>query len=203
MAISSGTILKVVASMLMPDNVIAQNVFYAVVTDLLTSDDEDDVVADLVTWVEAMYTELDVYVSTDIASSDIKVYEYDPTDDDWDEVGTDTWTDSFASADDMLPHGVAAIAHAKTIDPDTQATKYLPGWGEGSCVESDLSAGAQTAIANFCGVWTAPFGGTATGGDFSPGVWSTVGVVFKLFNEAFVVNGVVGYQRRRKPGVGI
>lgn len=203
MAISSGTILKVVVSLLLPDSVIAQNIFYTVVVDLLTSDDEDDVVADLVTWVEAMYDALSTSIVTDVAASDIKVYEFDPGDVDWDEVGSDTWTDTFASAQDMIPHGVAAIVHAKTIDPDVQATKFIAGIGDLSAIASDLTAGTITELADFAVLWVTPFGGTETGGDFAPGVWSTARTTFKLFNEVYVVNGVVGYQRRRKPGVGI
>lgn len=203
MSISSGTILKVVVSLLMPDSVIAQNIFYTVVTDLITSDDEGDVVSDIQDWVEAMYAPLNNYIVLGVEASDFKVYEYDPIDDDWDEVGADTWVDGFANASDMIPHGVAAISHAKTIDPDVQGTKFIPGFGDTVFIESDLSAGGVTAMGNFNDVWVTPFGGTATGGDFVPGIWSTVGVVFKLFNGNWVVNGVAGYQRRRKPGVGI
>lgn len=203
MAISSGTILRVVASLLLPSNVIAQNIFYAVITDLVTSDEEDDVVADMKTWVQAMYTEVAAHMYDGINGSDVKVYEYDPIDEDWDEVGSDTWNINFTLATDMAPHGVAGLAHAKTIDPDVQASKYLPGFGDVGFAGSALSAGLVTAITDFCGVWVTGFTGTETGGTVVPGVWSTVGVVFKLFNGNFVVNGLAAYQRRRKPGVGI
>lgn len=203
MAISSGTILKVVVSLLLPDSVIAQNVFYSVVADLVTSDAEDDVVLDLIDWVELMYTELNAYIVSSVVASDVKVYEYDHVDDDWDEVGTDAWSDGFASAGDMLPHGVAAVVHAKTIDPDVQATKFLPGFADGVFDDSDLSAGGVTAVLDFADVWGAPFTGTATGGLFGGGVWSVARGQFVLFNEVYICNGIAGYQRRRKPGVGI
>jgi hypothetical protein len=203
MAILTGTILKVVASILMPENVIAQNIFYAVVTDLVTSDDEDDVVADLVTWVELMYAELNEGVADVCAASDVKVYEYDPLDEDWDEVGSDVWTDGFALVSDMLPHGAAGLIHAKTTNPDVQAGKYIAGIGEVTCVESDWDIGAITRFADFAAVWVAPFVGTETGGTFGSGVWSTAKENFLLFNGIYIVNGLVAYQRRRKPGVGI
>lgn len=203
MAISSGTILKVVASLLMPDSVIAQNVFYAVITDLVTSDDEDDVVSDMVDWVEEMYTQTAGSTVSGVQASDVKVYEYDSVDDDWDEVGSDVWTDTFSHASDMMPHGVAFICHAKTTDPDTQATKYIGGFAETAALDSDVVAGTITQLADFCDSWTDVRVGTATGGDIGPGVWSEAGTVFKLFNGNYVVNGVTGYQRRRKPGVGI
>jgi hypothetical protein len=203
MSISDGTVLKIVVSMLMPDSVIAQNIFYSVVADLATSDDEEDVVTDLVTWVETMYANLNSFVADAVVGSDIKVYEYDDNDLDWDEVGTDTWADGFANTDDMLPHGCAALAHARTFDPDTQAGKYVPGFSEVACLDSDLTGAAVTAMANYCDDWVTAFVGTETGGTFGPGVWSTADAVFKLFIGTYVVNSVVSYQRRRKPGVGI
>lgn len=203
MAISSGTILRVVASMLLPDSVIAQNIFYTVVTDLVTSDDELDVVLDIGDWLADMYTQLASTVVDDVTASDYKVYEYDPIDDDWDEVGSDTWDDAFINSQDMVPHGVAGVCHAKSLDPDVQATKFLPGFGELGLTASDLSAGTISDMADFCDSWVTEFIGTATGGTFGPGVWSTPQEVFKLFSGVFVINGVAGYQRRRKPGVGI
>lgn len=203
MSISSGTFLKVVVSLLMPDSVIAQNIFYTVVVDLLTSDDELDVVADIRDWVEDMYSQIDAHVVNDVAASDFKVYEYDPLDDDWDEVGGDSWTDGFSNIDDMIPHGVAAICHAKSIDPDVQATKFICGLGEAVITESDLIGATITSLGDFNDSWTDGWGGIHTGGDFAPGVWSTAQNIFVLFNGNWVVNGVVGYQRRRKPGVGI
>ena len=203
MAISSGTILKVVASLLMPDSVIAQNVFYSVVADLVTSDDEADVVDDIITWVEAMYDNIKANIVSGVTTSDVKVYEYDSIDDDWDEVGSDTWSITMSNGNDMLPHGVAIVCHAKSLDPDVQATKYIPGFADSLITESDVQGGAVTTTALFCADWVTAFTGAATGGDFGPGVWSTVGTVFKLFNGDYSVNGQVGYQRRRKPGVGI
>jgi hypothetical protein len=201
-AITSGTVLKVVATLLMPDATIAQNVFYAVITDLVTSNDEVDVVSDCKDWVEAMYYQIIARVSDQVTGSDVKVYEWDSTDSDWDEIGSDTLDLFNAGAIDMLPHGVAAVVHAKTLDPDTQGTKFIAGLTEGQTVDSDLSAACLADLALFCDYWTDVRVGDATGGDIVPGVWSTKGPVFRAMNGNYSVNGVVGYQRRRKPGVG-
>lgn len=203
MAISSGTILKIVVSLLLPDTVIAQNIFYSVVADLTTSDAEEDVVTDLVTWVEAMYTTLAGIISDDVVASDIKVYEYDSIDDDWDEVGTSTWADTFSSTSDMMPHGVACLIHARSTDPDTHGSKYIAGLSENNALDSDITGAAVAVLANFADDWVDAFIGIETGGTFGPGVWSEVGTVFKLFNGNYTINGLIAYQRRRKPGVGI
>jgi len=203
MAVADGAILRIVASILFPESVIAQNVFYAVFADTGTSDDEADVVTDLGTWLEDMYDHLDGECIATLASGGFKVYNYDSIDDDWDEVGADTWADTFAGAGDMLPHGVAAVIHAKTTDPDVQAAKFLGGLTEDTQDNSILEATPLAELANFANEWTAPFVGAATGADFAPGVWSVAQQNFFLFNGVEVINATLGYQRRRKPGVGI
>ncbi len=202
MSIASGTVLRVVASLLFPDNVIAQNVFNLVVTDLVTSDDEEDVVLDCVDYIEALYTAIRTVMFNGLESSDVKVYEFDPLDNDWDEVGTGANTITYTGAAEMVSHGVAAVVHMRTIDPDTQGTKYLGGFVESSYNASNIGAPTLTALAAFLVTWYTPFSGAATGGDFSPVVWSPTGTVARLARESGYVNGQVGYQRRRKPGVG-
>lgn len=203
MAVPDGAVLRLVTAFLMPDAVIAQMVFNAVFADTGVSDDELDVVDDLVDWAEAMLTHLITRLVPEISTTDIKVYIYDALDDDWDEVGSDTWSVTFTNASEMLPHGIAAVVHAKTIDPDVQGTKFVPGLGEATQDESDLSAGILGDLADFADEWVTPFVGLATGGDFAPVVWSVVATTPKLMSGDIVVNGQVGYQRRRKPGVGI
>lgn len=202
MSITSGTVLRVVAQMLFPDSSVMQNVFNVVVTDLVTSDEEADVVIDIITWVEAMYDHLNAYIDSGVDADEVFVYEYDAIDDDWDEVGTDVWADSFAAVGGMSPHGVACLVLGRTIDPDVQGKKFIGGIQETSIAGSALAGLLITALANFGVEWFTPFAGTETGGTFAPVVWSPTGTVAKLMTGTSV-NGVAAYQRRRKPGVGI
>ena len=203
MAVSDGTILKIVASILMPDAVLVMNVFNAVFADTGTSNDEADVVSDLVDWVEALYATLNAQISSSSVASEVAVYEYDAIDDDWDEIGSDGWTDGFTNTDQILPFGVAPIVRMKTIDPDVQGRKFLPSWCEDTLANGYLGAGDLTAAANFAAEWITAFVGAATGGDFVPVVWSPTGKVPKVGNGVYIVNAISGYQRRRKQGVGI
>ena len=202
MAISSGTVLRVVAQMLFPDSSVMQNVFNVVVTDLVTSDAEEDVVTDCITWVEAMFTELVAYIDSGVDADEVFVYEYDAIDDDWDEVGSDIWTDAFAAVGGMSPHGVACLVIGRTIDPDVQGKKYIGGIQETSIAGSALAGLLITALTNFGVEWFTPFVGAETGGTFGPVIWSPTGTVPKVMTGASV-NGISAYQRRRKPGVGI
>lgn len=153
--------------------------------------------------MEDVYTELINLISSDVVMQQAKVYQFDVPGDDWDEVGTVVPVVTFASTPPMAPHGVAALTHAKTVDPDVTASKYIGGLEDNRVTDSDLSAGSLTLLAAFVLEWGLPFVGTATGAAFEPGVWSQVQSTFKLFNQAYIINGQVAYQRRRKPGVGI
>lgn len=201
--IPDNTVLRLVVSILLPESVLAQNVFYAVFRDTGASADADDLLSDLVDYVETMYNELNSYVNSTAAAAGLQVYLYDAVSDDWDEVGALQWTDAFVGSGDMLPHGATAVIHAKTTDPDVQATKYLPGLQEGNSAESDLGAPAIAAYVAFAIDWVQDDVGALTGGDIEPGVWSVKNNAFFHFNNIAIVNHVIGYQRRRKPGVGI
>lgn len=203
MAVADGAILRIVASLLFPESVIAQNVFYAVFADTGGSDDEQDVVDDLAEWLEDAYALLDGFIDTSVALTDIKVYVYDSIDDDWDEVGQASIGLGFSGAPDMLPHGVAYLTHAKTTDPDVQAGKFVGGFTEGGQSDGIWLAAINTVMATWGAAWVTSFIGTLTGGTFGPGVWSVAQHVFKLFNGTIVLNSIPAYQRRRKPGVGI
>lgn len=203
MAISEGTVLRIVGSLLFPDSVIAQNVWNAVLTTAGPSSDEDDVVSDMADWIEAIYTPFIANIQEDIITTDLKVYEYDPVDEDFDEVGATTWSVTFTNTLDMLPHGVACIMHMRTTDPDVQGTKFIGGIGETTVDVSDLTGGLLTNMGLALVEWYTQFEGAATGATFTPAVWSPTNLLaFGSLSDGYV-NAQVGYQRRRKPGVGI
>jgi len=203
MAVADGAIIRAVVSLLLPESVIAQNVFTCVFADTGTSDDEADVLSDLADWVEGVYANFQAQIDTDVALSGLTAYVYDAVGDDWDEIGSESLTDGFSAAGDMLPHGVAALSLARTTDPDVNGKKYWPGIGEGWQNQSVLTAAAITNFLAGAADWVAPFVGAATGADFGPGIWSEKNKNFYLMSGTIVQNAYLAYQRRRKPGVGI
>lgn len=203
MSVPNGAILRVVAEFLMPESVIAQNIFYCLFNDTGGSNDDQDVVDDLTDWLDNMYTNLITFISDDMALQISTVYIRDLVGDDWDELGTGIPTVTFTDTDTIVPHGVAPLVHAFSTDPDVRGSKYLPGFADTDVTESSISGGAVTALLALCADWVLSYVGAATGGDFDPGVWSPTNNAFYKFIDKFVVNGQVAYQRRRKPGVGI
>lgn len=203
MSVSANTILRVVGEVVMPATSLAQNVFYTKFLDDGGSNDDQDVIDDCAYWVDQIYNELTSQMSTLITPGECVVYQWDPIDLDWDELGSAALSDVFAGAGDMLPHGVAAVVTGRTVDPDVNGRKFFPGFVEAMCSESAWSGTALTALALAGAEWVTPYTGIETGSGFAPGVWSTVQSEFKAFVINYIINAIAGYQRRRKPGVGI
>ncbi len=203
MAIPTNAILRVVLSLLLPDQAIAQNVFYVLFENDGGSDDDQDVLDDLVTWMDDIYTEMDGAINTAVSLTGLKAYIYDTVGADWDEIGVGFPVVTFVGAADPMPNGIACLGHAPTVDPDVTGAKYWCGFGETSALDNDWSAGFIVGIVGAMTEWTDPFTGAVTTSGFIPGVWSVVQTAFKAFTTASSVNVQVAYQRRRKPGVGI
>lgn len=202
MALSANDILKVVVSLAFPDSVVAQNIFWTLFENTGGSADEEDVLDDIETWIEAIYDEIAAVMGADVTIDDAKVYVYDAGDDDFDEVGDRSLTVPFLQNDDFQPHGIAAVSNANTTNPDVQGRKYWGGFTEPSNLDGYLSGGIIAAMSLCVGVWIDPFVGVETGSDFVPGVYSLTKSTFYPFNLDASTNLLWGYQRRRKPGVG-
>ena len=203
MALSTNDILRVVVSLVLPDSVVAQNIFWVLFDNDGTSTDEDDVLDDLEDWIEGIYDNTKGSVSTAVSLDDMKVYVYDSVDDDFDEVGDRTVTTVGTSGTELLPHGVAVVTNIGTTNPDVQGRKYWAGFTEGLNDDGYIVSTAVASFALQAGDVITPFTGAATGSTFTPGVYSITRSAFFASNGEAGTNLLLGYQRRRKPGVGI
>jgi hypothetical protein len=203
MSLPVGTILKVVCTLVADDASLIQNVFGAVIGGSGGPFDEDDIVSDLTDWVDTMYGNLTGRIKSTIDPSEVKVYEYDAVDDDFDEVGTGVPTFVTSNTGATLPRGVAVLINAKTTDPDVNGKKYIGGltedaWGDGAWISAALAD-----IADFATDWYTPFVGAASGATMAGGIWSPTNKNFYLLSGTFIVPVTANYQRRRRPGVGV
>lgn len=203
MSLADGTILRIVASFLWSDGNVNQNVFNCKLSGAGAPWDELDVVDDAEDWLDNMYANLTTFMSDEIDGNEVLVYKYDAVGDDWDEVGSQSWTFNPTAAGDQLPRGVAGLTRLWTIDPDVQGKKYLPAMNEGVVADGLFSAATLVAFLAFAADWYLPFAGTASGATFTPGIWSVVGTVFKAAVDHIAANAIPAYQRRRKRNVGI
>lgn len=203
MSITDGTILRIVASFLWTDGNIVQNVFNAVVTGAGTPWDDEDIVDDADAWLDNMYANLSTHLSEYLDGNHVNVYKYDAIDDDWDEVGSQSWTFNPTNVNDEMPRGVAGLLNLWTTDPDVQGKKYIPGLTEGGLTDGLIGAGGLTDLLLFAADWATAFTGGVSGATWTPGIWSVAGTVFKAAVDHYSASAIPAYQRRRKRGVGI
>lgn len=203
MTIAVGNILRVVASMGYADGAVMQNVYNAVIGGAGGPYDEADIVDDAVDWAEAMYAEVVGDMTEDLFSTQVQVYVYDPIDDDWDEVGSDTWSWAPTDITKQLPRGNAALLVARTTDPDVNGKKYIPGLAEGSIGDGLINAPVVANLVSFGVEWLTQFVGGVSGATWDPGIWSPTRTNLFVMSGTLIVSNIVAYQRRRKRGVGI
>ena len=203
MAIATDAVLKAVVSMALPNSVVAQNVFWCTFDNDGTSADEEDVTDDLETWLEGVYANLLAQLSTGWSLTQLDAYVRDAVEDDFDEIGTSFLTGVGTDASQLLPHGAAALTRIQTVNPDVQGKKFWAGMTEGQNGTGNLTAAVITALGLANADWATAFTGAQTGSGFTPGVWSIAKTAFFAFANEQIINTFWGYQRRRKPGVGI
>lgn len=207
MAINDGDVLRASVNISLPDNVIAQNVFYWRLYDPTPNNPSDSQIktalglqlVDIYSTVEASIVD-----DVTILDADIDVIEW--AEDHWENVeNLGIYTLAIAGDDtgNMAPHGVSAVVTANTIRPQTRGRKFIPGIGEEFFDESDATATLTTRLTNFLTQWMADQ--SVTGASYLvPVVVGMVGASAGGWYDLIsgVVNTIAGYQRRRKPGVG-
>lgn len=203
MGISVGDVLKIVAVLAWVDGDIAQNVFAAVITGAGGPFDDQDIVSDAVEWVGDMYANVSGQLSDQSDGSEVRVYKFDDVDDDFDEIGSDSWTYDPTNTLHQMPRGVACLVNAKTSDPDVNGKKYLPAFTEGSADDGLWDTSPLANVALFAADWTTAFTGGTSGASWTPGIWSPTRLNIFPLTGAVIIPTIPAYQRRRKRGVGI
>lgn len=203
MSISVGDVLRVVAVLSWLDGNIMQNVFNAEIVGAGGPFDDGDVVDDAVEWMDDAYAPLVTKMSEDCDGAEVRVYKWDAIDEDWDEVGIDSWAFNPSSTAESLPRGVAGLVNAKSVNPDISGKKYMGALTEAEQVDGLLSAGEVTQLVLFATEWVQSFTGGTSGASWDPGIWSPTNQALYDMSNTIVVPSIPAYQRRRKRGVGI
>ena len=202
MTIAVGNILRVVCTIAALDGNVIQNVFNAIVTGSGGPFQESDIADDLNDWMDNVFGNMSAHIAADFDPSESTSYVYDPTDNDWDEIGSASPTFTTTNVNNALPRGVAMLINAKTSDPDVNGKKYVGGLTEGGWDGLDWNAGLVTAMGLFGFDWFTPFVGSASGATMTPAIWSPTRTAAYVLSGTFVIPTMASYQRRRKPGVG-
>ncbi len=202
MSVSPGQALKVVASLVMPGTTIAQNVYYAQYTGAAAASNED-VTADCTAWVETMMDTLEAFLTDVVSLSEVTVSKLVVTEPpEWEQIGIDPGIFAGIETMDTLPNGVALVVRVATTVGNRLARKYIPGISEGYS-EGAAFVPAMVVAALLYGLeWIA--GPADTGGrTYVAGIVSQLTGFFSSLGQTVIASVIPGYQRRRKPGVGV
>ncbi len=194
--------LKVVSTLAMPGLTIAQNVFYARYTAAAVVD-EDDVTDDMLAWVDDMFAGVQTILADVVSLSEVTVYKkvtVSPLE--FEQIGNLPGARIGLSTDHALPNGVALVIRVGTVALRSIARKYIGGINEGVSDGPDWAASALAGGAAFLADWIAG-PATVSGRTYEAGIVSTKDGLFKTFLPTGIVSSIPGYQRRRKPGVGV
>ena len=203
MTVSTGDILRIVATLLWTDGNVMQNVFNAVITGGTGPWDNEDVIGDALTWIEDVYANLVNHVSDEVDGSQIQGYKWDTVGLDWDEVASENWVFNPANLTDQIPRGAAALLNLKTTDPDVSGKKYFGGISEDRITDGLYTATFMTGLIAAGVDWATDFVGSVTGAAWDPGVWSPTHEAFYSAGTVIIIPFIPAYQRRRKRGIGI
>jgi hypothetical protein len=90
----------------------------------------------------------------------------------------------------------------KTSDTEITGRKFIPGFAESGIEDNNWGSGTLVSLALYAVEWASTW---VDPNDVTLviGVYSNTKNTFAASNGVEVVNGIAGYQRRRKPGVGI
>jgi hypothetical protein len=203
MALNVGDVLRVVAVLSWLDGDILQNVYNTEILSGTGPFDDDDVIDDMVDWLDVMYDNFVAQMSDEINGSECRVYVWDPVGADWDEVGINAFDFNPTNVGEQTARGVALLINAKSSDPDVSGKKYLGAFTEAAVSDGIFLSGEVTRGALFAADWFGDFVGAATGATFDPGIWSPTEETFFPMGTTAIIPSIPAYQRRRKNGVGI
>lgn len=209
MAPTDGDIYKVVVNIELPSLVMAQNVYAWELSDPTPDNPTNTNIMDaLELKLTSMYEDLDSQLADDVYVDDFEVdkVEWNDTLKYWETVeslGSEVLAVPGTNVDDSAPHGCACVVTADTSWPKTRARKFIPGVAEGAFTDSTLDGATLTALAAYVVEWLTDrvVVGDA---DLLPVVLAASGTKEgqALGLLAAGASAIVGYQRRRKPGVG-
>ena len=200
--INDGDIFKFVLTWSIGGATIAQNTYhYLADTDDPNSTYQDVLVA-LVLLQTTTFGTIDQLIASNVEGTFAELLYMDPISKLFSTVASTPVTGMKGTATGtQLPNGVAVLCKFFTDIGRSQGRKYLPGYNETDAKSNELGTGDSVPfLAWATGIITPIVVGLST---LSPGNFSTITKLVRLYTGIVAVNDLLAYQRRRKPGVGI
>lgn len=204
MSVSTGEVVKGVATHIIGDDVTSQSVWYwlAVLDEAV---DFATVLAAMIAKVEAIYDDIKSYVHQSTYLSDLiaHIWEWNAGESKWetgDLIGLDALSDTFEGTVTAFPNQVAGTMTAFSQDVNARARKSFGGLIETFATENEVTGAPFTAMAAAMVEWLTPIT-IAAGKTLYPCVATKYGAALPLLFG--LISGLAGTQRQRKPGEGI
>lgn len=157
--------------------------------------------------IESNFLDVDSVLSDTYSWDKIDCWRRDKLNQVWNGFGSATLSGlTGLSANDPEPHGVAAVGLIVTQLLRRQGRTFLPGIAETVTDDGLLTAGFLVAFALYLAGFVGPISVSAA--QLTWCTYNTIpGSIYEetssLYNGAVILNDIVGYQRRRKPLVGL
>lgn len=206
MTVAVNDIIRVVAEWDIPDGTIAQLVWHmhgasgASATDAVVG-------AAVLAALEAAWLNIDQDVSDTVTGSLIEIYRRDLVNHRWDGIDSRPITAADGTdASSMISHGAAGLFKIFTSLSRRQGRKYLMGMTEGKQDDGTLNPAPLTNLALFAAALDNPVTAgalTLNYGNFNTDPSSPFYETFATASGAVQAEGILAYQRRRRPGTGI
>jgi len=201
MTVNSNDIIRVTATVLLPDSGVGQNVWHYK-AGAGVSAPEDEVMDEIRDLLDAGYAQLNPVVNQFVIPQNMEFSQSSDNGSSFAEIGERVWiTYAPSGASEALPPQDAFLAHYGASGTGKLGSKYLAGFSEAQNMNGVVQASAFIAIVQF--VNTTVLTPQVTGGFMLPGWVERPSGVFRQYNGTASVPTRVATQRRRKDGVGI
>lgn len=162
----------------------------------------DDVLQEIGAHLTALWNEVRDNTPGESKWNECEVYYSLPSTNEWLELGNLVLGLTGNDTSDPLPAGTSATVTGPTSQPKRRARKFLPPFGETYSDAQQWTAGALTRLASWALTWLTGIDTVDPSEWIYPIALNAVTWAWSALTSARA-NAVPGYQRRRKPGVGI
>ncbi len=206
MTVGVGDVVRVVAEWDIPDGTIAQMVWHYIGLSGTPATDFQVVTA-AENNLDFAWDQIKARIDSTVLGSTVEAFVWDFVLHQWDGIGQVAMVGVDGEAvDEMLPHGVAGLVKIFTAASRRQGRKYVPGFGELAQGDGTLIPAAVVDL----GLFAADLDDQLFPGSLimNFGVFNTepTSALFETFSAAVgsvLAEGIMAYQRRRRPGTGI
>ena len=204
MPVDPGDIVRAVASFVLADGTIAQNILHFIASFGSQATDATVLTA-IKQYIQDLYVAIDGHIDANVAVDLCwaHVVEFDEGEGDWITarlIGSTSPAITFTSSVDPQPNQISPVLVANTTRPKTRGRKFLLPFSDNSADGSEWTSTVLTDLTTSLNHLLADEAVSA-GNWLSPGVPRAGVDDFREFTNGSV-SSIVGTQRRRKPGVG-